>query len=540
MPRASSVAAAAVALTGLLGPVEAFGFSAGEHQLAAKSAVRALTVELCGLPGDSLILPIGSGKFLRLPAVLREGMRFEHIAAGGRERSYERYQLRRRTVREQLARISRDEISGLVDHRRDHAGGPGASRRGAVGNYLVVHWLAIRLAHEAGGESPTKDKLIASLAEEGLAQRYLIDAFAAGHLLMPAKTPLSWTHPVNLSVAYEKFSERGVYVINSCHEEWRTVGDGRLLWYPAARRHVEEACASSLREVVASFYGTLRSGDRPASLTNWLGERCPAGDPWDWVSSWTGERNAVAYYAELRLPTLLLVPMPITAAWSVPAGAPVPGSQESGRPVRARSYVPQLQGDGNHAEDLSPEEERSLYTRESMPSWLAAPPATGGARAPLRASVLYHQPLWEPPSYRGLLLGGGWGLRVRGKAFESVTVGWGFLDGLLNLDRLPDLKRVGAEVGYLRGWSGPSRDFAVASVVGDLSTPTAGNIHIEGGYGRGLSRNDERGGPVFAAGLSLDRIEIPLFYLAVAPRLKYQVAFSDPRRKGFTVEAILH
>jgi len=512
----------------------AIAFTPEEHAELASEVFAIVSEELMGSASDSLCFPLGYGESIGTAPPCARWSAFSRVERNEakRDRSYAHYQVSFATVQQQLAKISGS--GGLPD-----LGSEGhAQEEGTVVNFLVEHWQAMRLANRAGREQSGRTELLETcFLHEARAQVYLADAFSAGHMLVPRRTLLSWIHPINLQVVHDHYSDIGVYVANSRRQAWRAFGCGTLQWYSAPWHHVREACAASLREVLACFYAGCPESLRPEPLGRWLKGECQSCNPWAWVDEWLSSKGAVPLYTGLRLPSLTHIPVPITAAWSRASDSVRLGSEGQSLPVYERQYFPQFRERGQYASDLRPDEIRTLYSSQSFPAWAQLP-----AQTTEYAPVHFHQLLRIPASYQGALLVVGMGHRVLGAKVDQYTIvraGWGILDELLGVEVLPDLRRLGIEAGYARGWNG-SGDAVSGVATLEIAAPTIADFHFETGYAWGVRHPLNHRGPVLGFGLTTEAFRMPIVYLGAAVRLKYEIEYLNERTGGVALELVVH
>ncbi|MCX6835587.1 MAG: hypothetical protein NTW07_10730, partial [candidate division Zixibacteria bacterium] len=313
-----------------------------------------------------------------------------------------RFHKRGQTVMDQLTELSVESLNAPGG-----ATSPAPSVDNVVAAFFLSHIRAMRIASEAGSSNlDDSSALVMALHEEALAQGYLADAFAAGHILSYNDLPLSFLQRRNRIEAHNYHRDRGVYVINGRGDVWQTFGDGLLHWYPPTYRAVFDACAISLKEVLVVWY-VSHGVELPESLAVWLKDVAKEKTPGEVVHWWLSGHTGPEYYRVIRLPSLMCLPMPITATWSYRTDE----IDEHG--ARQRHHYPQLRENGYHDPDLADIDDALLYSSESVPEWMIPEPLRAASSVtaheliksdPNWASVRYVQNRHAPPSYRGLLL----------------------------------------------------------------------------------------------------------------------------------------
>ena len=359
-------------------------------------------------------------------------------AAAADDHSPGRYHLGERTVREQLEALSAARIDTLTNRARrgdrDLLQGDRHRLRGrvrgldvgnVVGNYLVHHVVALRIAVDAGGgRSNTMastsrasagvgdpDSLLrCALLYEAIAQGYLADAFSAGHLMTPPGRRLRFLHPTNRQRLHDHYGIQGLYVLDARGETWHTLGDRLLLWYGPSFDHVFDACLASLEEVLAAHDqgGIEPAADALAPRSDRV-MRGPSEAVWIASSSVASPEFAQGisgseWLARMRLAALLRIPTVAVATWSVRTDS------LDAHGLRTRHHYPQLRETGGHDPSLEPSEVRRLPLIAALPDWMIAPellksdPLALVRDHPDYASVRFVQPRCPPPSYKGIVV----------------------------------------------------------------------------------------------------------------------------------------
>ena len=537
----------------LAGTVPCRGWQQPEHAEMAELCLRQV-IDECGLDLDCR-------------AVVWQGRTFAELSAWSarEDRKSTRFQRRGQTVLEQLRGLSREQLAAaLASHLGDTEATASSEASGEViwpeispaelpsrnvlGNYLVHHLIALHYGQRAGQLPERHDEAWShALAYEAMALGYLCDAFSSSHLLMRDRNFFSLLHPFNSRQAHDHFRGVGVYVLDSRGEVWQTFGDGLLFWYRSTREHVQEACLSSLREllVVYSFAGGV--SEPPASLaewmSDWLAEFAPRADVPSAVRAWLATQDGDHYYTVLQMPTLLRLPMVVAATWS----RKLPGSDEFG--VHLRRHYPQLREDGCHDPDLHGIDPAFLQARAAVPDWLVLPGLPSEDPGALVrndrevASVRFIQERQAPPSFTGglLVLGGGWfGLERTGTAGGTFGVGFGLIDEMIPFRRLPNLRRISLELSYQPHVGEEGRKILSPAVAFQIHLPRLFSLHIESGYAYGMETPYLQKGPKTAIGFSTQTLPLGFIEIGVALRAKYQVLYLDDIVSGAFLEIVLH
>ncbi|MGH7496895.1 MAG: hypothetical protein ACREOO_31490 [bacterium] len=336
---------------------------------------------------------------------------------------------------------------------------------------------------------------------EAIALGYLSDAFSAGHMLLPASDDFSVLLHVNSKQAHKFYGNEGVFVINSRGEVWRTFGDKLMRWYAFNYRPVHEACKSSLRELFLVFYVSVGSDTLPKSLKKWWQSIEPSRPPETILQVTTESHGGVTYYTsgQVQLPTLQLLPMPVTATWSIRKDA----LDTNGFYIR--EHFPQLRGAGLHDPNDKDIDKAFLYSSAAVPGsmiplLLFSQSKQDSTKSttdfisnlevqnlikshPHFASVHYVQERNFPPSYVGPLFSLGRGMPINasdGRSGTVVGMGYGFCDDFLVL------RKVSFEAPFMYSY-GHAGGLLLAPTFGmgiGLSWKFA--LHSEAGYAWGL------------------------------------------------------
>ena len=517
-----------------------------EHRLLADSAL------------SVAIAPLDSVTRARLRGALRapwnqdrtgEVSTFASVcaAAAADDHSAGRYHGGGRSVREQLEALSAARIDTFTNRARrgdrDLLHGDRHRVRSrvrsldvgnVVGNYLVHHVAALRIAGDAAGRRASvaahapgasvrggdPDSLLGcALLYEAIAQGYLADAFSAGHLMPPAGRRLGFLHPINRKRLHDHYGVQGLYVLDARGETWFTLGDRLLLWYGPSFDHLFDACLASIGEVLVAGY---RAGIEPA----------PQGSP---GSEWL---------TRMRLAALLRIPTVAVATWSVRTDS------LDAHGLHARHHYPQLREIGGHDPTLEPGDVRRLPLIAALPDWMVAPELfKTDALALVRdhpdyASARFIQPRRPPPGYKGMVVSAGWA-RFQGASDGGGHFRCGF--GYSPTDQSPLLvHRLSIDALLLEPIaSGGPRP--VALTVGfNLKLPGLGvwrepwlrwleHVRFSGGHAWGRVEGPLHDGARYTAGLESPVLPLWFTNAAVALRLEAEWWRFEQSRRGVAV-----
>ncbi len=402
-----------------------------EHRFLAENALEAVLRDFDGR------LFVDDGEPLSTQSQIWRGTSFGDLVVAFAHDDYSpsRYQEAGKTIYRQLEEVSADRIAEYWDYARTLELVEGRSprtpeARTAVANFLVAHVVALRLADGARDKGP--QALMRALFYEAIAQGYLTDAYSAGHIRVPRHDFLQAVHPVNNRKGHDLDNINGVFVINGRNQVWQAFGDGALGWYAESYRQVLNASVGALREVFLVY--AVATGDVPPALVDWV--KSLGGDtPERLAADWLAPKSGQEYYRTiLGMPSLSLIPMPISATWSIRT------RQLDGNGVRQRIHFPQLREHGLHREGLPELVRRQLYSSSDLPERFLAPGLmdTSVVRLtdnPDAASVEFVQLDKIPADYAGVLgsfeLGilagdghsaGAAGVRIGNGLFESALL----------------------------------------------------------------------------------------------------------------------
>lgn len=408
-------------------------------------------------------------------------------------------------------------------------------------NYFLHHLIALRLARANGENKDRKDETLKrALLYEASALSYLMDSFTAGHLLVPVDS-LFKLHPINNRAAYDFYRNEGAYVINSQGDVWQTFGNKILQWHAPTYRKVVDACLTSLRELFLVYFVSADDRSMPEELRQW-GQSVASGlSLEDLVNRWTSTREGGEYYSILRILTLLLLPMPVSASWSVRTDE----VDEHG--ISRRHHYPQLRDLGFHDPDLQGIDQEFLYPRTAVPDWMVPEvlntqsPAQSIKSHPEVASVRFHQTRDFPPSYRGLLfhIGGGPAFKKRGTGFGShIGLGYGLTDSLLVIQK----SSIG--MALVSSFDEGRRLLLVPNLGFGLRLPSPSHLweayQFEIGYAVGLRSPYKRNGFKFGFGIEFPTVPLGFTYAGLTIRLMYQRYSLERTLHGIFLELLLH
>jgi hypothetical protein len=564
--RASTLAILAL----VMAPLPALAWTVEEHRLLADSA---LSRACAGWPTrDEWVLRAmaglqserGGGSYL-------DALGFGAVSAWSArdDRGMARRHERGRTVLEQLRPLSAarlDSLARLAARGDPLLFGASGSRAAArlsrlalpnpVACFLQHHVVALRLAARAGEEGRSRESgalpgplLRRALVYEAIAQGYLADAFAAGHLMTPAGARPTGVESGNLRSAHDGVSNLGAYVMNARGETWQTFGDQLLLWYGPSFAHVFEASVTSLRELLL-VYSIARGQAPPAPLAAWADSvaREHGSSRERLAAEWTASHAGPDHLASVRLPSLMLIPTPIVATWSVRT----PSLDDHG--LRRRWHYPQLADPGGHDPTLERRDIAKLPRRSAVPSWMIpdtlfrSDPLDLVRRHPDFASVRFAQAPDPPPSYAGAILVAAAARQVsaggRGMSHE-LGVGYGLVgESPLVVDRLsvhlltlvPDRSGRPRAVALLAGGSPTLPNMGIWR---HWSMRWVGSVRFEAGHAWTRGPGPAADGSRYALGLESPTIPLKLAYVGLTVRIMQHWTRLDRERRDLALEVVL-
>jgi len=511
------------------------------------------------LAGDCLRQIISESNFDFDPdTILWQGRSFEDLCAWSarKDRKLSRFHQRGHTVLQQLSVLSEKDLENKL---HDHFGKPESlvadsslppiasaesSSKNVLYNYLVHHQIALHYAAYAGGVArDSNEALLRALSYEAMAHGYLGDAFSSCHLLLPDRNLFSLIHPFNTREVHEHYRYYGIYVINSRGEVWQTFGDGLLQWYQKTWEHVREACLCSLRELFLVYCNSSEESRCSEALNDWCDKQVIEGNRAQIVNQWLQMMKGSDYYSILKMPTLLLLPMVVTATWSQWT------EEIDAHGIHKRKNYLQLSDKGYHDPDLHGIDQEFLYARVDVPEWMVFSeleynsPMDLIREDPNVASVRYYQNRKVAPSYIGglFIVGGGYlGYSSNLESTVSLGMGYAFVDEIVKFRKLPDLRRISIEVTYQPTVGDKARKIISPYLAFQIYLPRLLSLHIETGYAYGLESPYKQAGARAAFGVSSQTLNLGFIYIGATVRLMYQVLYLDEIVKGPMLEFVFH
>ncbi|MGE5810892.1 MAG: hypothetical protein ACM339_05280 [Ignavibacteria bacterium] len=522
---------------------KAFSWEKEEHQILADLAFDS-TLNFCGInSNDSLIFIPGEAP---IDKILWNRMSFGDISSffSGDDISQSHCHLRGQTIMQQLDLLSESYINAEWEGINKTPGdiqSIGASNQNAVFNFLLYHIIAARFARLAGEEAGAKnEKLRWALTYEAAAQSYLSDAFSSGHMLLSVSDFLAPLNYFNVQITHDYYCSEGVYVINSQGDCWQAFGDKLLQWYPYPFSRVFEACTTSLRELFLVYFTSQNNVDIPADLEKWTNTIAPGTTPEELSNLWVKPYDGVKYYSEIKMPSLLYIPMPVAAAWSVLT------DMKDKYGIYIRRNYPQLIENNFHDPDLYEIDTGFLYPKNSMPAWMIPKFLPNDSIQNLIryhsdiASVRYVQDRYIHPSYMGYLLSVGGSYiftNPKNKFGVSIGFGWGFSDEFLFI-----LNKPSVFVSAMRLFGNNNEWLLMTDAGFDFNTPIFSFFlpHLEFGYAWGFQSTLNENGGKYALGFDTETIPLGFTYAGLTVRLKYQFIFLNKTLRSPMLEVILH
>jgi len=497
-----------------------------------------------------------------------------------------RFQERGKTILEQLRSLGSPQLSEILHTQlATEQTNPGIplqkspplpniplSDKNVIVNYLVYHLAALQCAKRAGGQN-TGESLELALTYEAIAEGYLLDAFSAGHLLVRLSDPFAFLHPVNTKIAHDYYDNEGVYVIDSRGDVWLTFGDQLFEWYAPTFEHSFNALTSSLRELFLVHYVYIDSTRIPNCLSTIIDTNRKSMTISATVRGWTAAYDLKDYYELLQMPTLLRLPVPISATWSI--------SASTSDSLRRRVHYPQVRESEQDPGFRDPEkediDEEFLYPTKSLPTWLLPErwiprdslhggrfsDLSAGRRVTLAAnlirrdkdiaSVRFQQERYIPPSYRGLILTCASGyLAYQGSTSGVAQVGIGYSPPIAILPDVPLIDRLSAGAGYTHFLDNGAR--SLLSLSGGLSFSTALKpyrvgthkpfryieyVRVEGGHVWGLREALRSHGALISVSLESGTIPLWFTFSGITIRPKFSWMFLEETMSGASVEIVI-
>lgn len=542
-------------LGGVLFSPEVMAWELAEHKRLGDSVFTTVIKNSATVSGDIINFRISNEFPIGVPKFLCGDKTFGDLCAfyARHDDRSNRYHDRGRSILDQLRTLKKNQIDSAwtvikeksirgikifaTDSARSFSDFPAEN---VIGAYLLHHLMALRLAESAAGNDHPATIANDALIMESVAQGYLADAFSSGHMLVPLEDHLALIHPRNNREAHDHFRNQGVYVINSQGRVWQTFGDKLMHYYSSTYDPVFEACRSSLLEVLAVLWHGGK-GQPPPYLHRWLNARKTQSSIEETVASWLEHHDGSVYYADRRLPTLLLLPMPVAASWSYRTD----DLNEPGQ--RRRYHFPQLREDGYHDPDMTNIDAEFLYPRSSMPEWLIPDPLRSASPItpyslitshPDWASVRWVQHRYAPPSYKGLLTRFGLHLTADGNDSQTgavLGIGYGLWDDLILF------KNLSIDLTYMPSVLEPNRSIVAITAGGGLAFPFVNGIkamRTDIGLALGTRREYDRDGALVSFGFDSEVHHLKFTNVGITLRVKYQLLFLERTLHGPSLELV--
>ena len=534
-------AASYIAFLSIVIANQAPAFTGEEHQILADSAFSVVLCEVSVINSDSVYSLECGDVAINFSEKFWNGRSFGTLVAELAKDDFAEYRFHERgqTVMEQLQSLSRvpiDEVcqlaltsdTAIFDTKQNFWASGKDDKNNVVASYLIYHLAAIQLA--ANGSSPKLDAdecLRRSLMCEALAQGFLADCFSSGHMVLQRDDPLAAFHRRNLREAHRLHSLQGIFVINASGDVWQAFGDNVLFWYEPTYYHLLEASLASLREVLAAFYLGQKC-PIPQKLKKWLDENGPAISAEKLLESWLNSPVSALYNTPeppTLLPTLMHLPMPVTASWSM--RIETNGLEH----VHRRHHYPQLSNSIFHDSSLDHLDKTFLYDVKKLPAWMVPKPLQGQPPVapqtlvrtdPDWASVQFLQDLYPAPSYKGGLVQVGcqWQFK-KGQQQPMFGLGLGLIENALLI------KNVDVGINYHLNVTRNQEDLLSATFGCSLPSffpwKIAGwidGVRIEGGPALNVENNSSIGS-AFAVGVVSKPVTFGFTYAAVSLQIMY-------------------
>ena len=525
---------------------ETFSWEKEEHQMLADLAFDS-TLSFCGInSNDSLIFFPAKNGIITISKRLWNGQSFGNTSAffSGDDILQASCQLRGYSIMQQLEPLSAsyiDEVWNRVKESPNDIHSIEVSNQNAVFNYLLYHLIALHFANLSGNEvDGANEALRNALNYEAVAQSYLSDTFSSGHMLLSNSDFLAPLNSFNIQVAHDHYCSEGVYVINSNGHCWQAFGDKLLQWYPYPFNKVFEACAASLRELFLVYFTSMENVEIPVNLEKWASSISPGITSEELSNLWISKNDGVKYYSEIKMPTLLFIPIPVSSSWSVWTDT------EDEYAIHRRKNYPQLMEEKFHDPDLDKVDLGFLYSKYSMPGWMIPEFLPSDSLQnlikynPEIASVHFVQNRNFPPSFKGYLLTAGVTYvfnNDNNSVGSSLGFGWGFGDLSLLVFIKPTVFVTAMHLfGDSPAWI-LSADVGVginASVFG-ICKPY---MELGSTWGSQSPYNGYAGN--YAVGLDSETLPLGFTYAGLTFRLKYEIIIFDKTMYSPVFEIILH
>jgi hypothetical protein len=248
------------------------------------------------------------------------------------------------------------------------------------------------------------------------------------------------------------------------------------------------------------------------------------------------------YYAVLRMPTLMHLPMVVTATWSLQ----LPEVDRHG--IHGRKHFLQFREEGLYDPELRAIDQDFLYSRSAVPDWLVFDELEEMVGSELirskkeLSSVEFVQDRRKRPSYFGglFMIGNGYMGGSGGEGTISVGAGFAIVDEIFEFRRLPDIRRISLEVSYQPTVGEEDREIISPYLAFQVHVPKTVSLHIESGYAYGLKAPYKQSGARAAFGLCTPTLPLGFTYIGAIARLKYEVLYLEEIVQGFVIEMVLH
>jgi hypothetical protein len=527
-------------------PINTFSWEKDEHQILA-DLVFDSTLSYCEIGfTDSLIFFHGNTGTIEISKILLDDHTFGNIAAffSGEDLSQSRCHTKGYTIMQQLEPLSAafiDEVWDKIKNAPEDIPTVEVANKNVVYNYLLYHLIALRFAELSGKELVDSNEFLRyALIYEAVAQSYFSDAFSSGHFFLQVSDFLAPLNYMNIQITHHYYSFEGAYVIDSQGRTWQAFGDNLLQWYPTSFNRVFEACLISLKELFLVYYSSSKNIKMPYYLSEWAKLNADGISLEELSNRWLTSNNGAEYYSEIKMPSLLCIPMPLSASWSVRT------NKQDKYGIYHRKHFLQLSNEKYHDPDLDDIDTEFLYPSSSVPDWMTADFLPNDTLQnliryhPDIASVRYRQDRFIPPSYRGYLLIAG-GTYVYSQDLNnfgaSLGFGWGFTDEFLFVFIKPSITATAMQLISTNGLWVLSTDFGVG-----INTPILGIFkpRLEVGYAYGFQSPYKGSAGKFSVGLDSKTLPLGFTYAGLTFRFKYQViTFTEPLHSP-VLEIILH
>lgn len=480
-----------------------------------------------------------------------------------------------KSVLEQLRSLGAEDVRSAIAAAQAALGGSpqnlpslAVREKNVVANYLLHHLAALHLADMAAVSVDRSTALLESaLAYEAKAQGFLVDAFSPGHMRVPMGGILRWVHVANTEAAHSFYGNDGLFVVNSRGELWQAFGDGVTQWYTPSWEHVFESCCVSLRELLFVYFYRTDSLRVPKTLAHAL------GNPGAAVGNWLAIEPGEFYYLRAMLPSLMLVPFPVSATWSVRTAEAVSHG------LRVRRQYPQIKDGVNEAgfndTTLTGPSTHLLYSWDALPPWMLPdawlPRQYVGERSirdlsrkdkwalesfliksdTVVTSVPYYQELDYPPSYAGVITSwGGGSVWVGGSPAGMVTASvgysphWGFLPEQLGKFHVSGALEIQGSLNrsdrmLVSGKVGFTLPLSLFDLGPDSPLWFIHGMRLEAGHTEGFKVLGHYRGPVLCVGLETATIPLGFTYAGILLRPRLEVHFLQERVSTLAIELVI-